>query len=101
VSGHTPGPWVVDAENQLQINNANGGPVAWTETCVGYEKDSANARLIAAAPELLTAAREALSGMDGGEDHSMCHTGICSRGECSQCQRVDGLRRAIAKAEGK
>jgi len=67
----------------------------------GRDEREANARLIAAAPDLLEATKEALNGMDGGEDHSMCHTGICSRGECTQCQRVDRLRAAVRKAEGR
>ena len=50
--------------------------------------------------DLLDAARNALDGMDGGMDNSPCHSGICSRERCAQCRRVDGLRSAIAHAEG-
>ncbi len=58
---HTPGPWEVSKDySQLRVNGADGEAVAYTETCVGLERDQANARLIAAAPDLLDALEELL-----------------------------------------
>ena len=62
---HTPGPWnwnlnTHDLEyHYATINNANGG-VAVVTGFVNYaEKATANAKLIAAAPQLLEACKEA------------------------------------------
>jgi hypothetical protein len=54
--GHTPGPWEIDAD--LDVVATNGEDIA---TCYGFDHDQikANARLCAAAPDLL-AALEAL-----------------------------------------
>lgn len=56
-SKHTPGPWAITAQDACRIisTGADGKPYARTlaETC-GYKTErEANARLIAAAPELL------------------------------------------------
>jgi len=70
---HTPGPWLTDR------NNVHTGQIAtihhclnnnwvevwtdkWAETGLGEAEQEANARLIAAAPELLDALVEAASG---------------------------------------
>jgi hypothetical protein len=58
---HTPGPWTQyrDSRGYVRIqSNVQGGPVAFIEemnNTGGTEQDHANARLIAAAPELLEA----------------------------------------------
>lgn len=57
---HTPGPWFVDAHNNVL---AEGCLVAFPSVAAGLEKQEANARLIAAAPELL-AALECLCSFD-------------------------------------
>lgn len=87
MSGHTPGPWQV--VNAKDVFTAPGAPNAagvcaeqndgWQIADCGsffgcvigdsahemsMDEERANARLIAAAPELLAAAREALSAMD-------------------------------------
>ena len=83
MSAHTPGPWSVGWGtgfiNQVQI-----------EPAIGYAYGSgkevkANARLIAAAPELLTALQGALESME---------TGITSIGV------IQAARDAIAEATG-
>jgi len=51
------------------------------------------------AERLLNAAKEALLGMDGGDDNSPCHLGLVTRAQCAQCRRVDGLAAAIDAAE--
>ena len=55
---HTPGPWKLLSPDQVR-----GSEGQWICSCEGgrhrEEKDAANARLIAAAPELLSALEEA------------------------------------------
>lgn len=57
---HTPGPWQVDGDrnqSEMIIRQASShGRIAYMEFTTGYaDADEANARLIAAAPELLEA----------------------------------------------
>jgi hypothetical protein len=52
---HTPGPWLVTT-NQQAIKSLNGSTIA---QLVSPHVNDANARLIAAAPELLAALKEA------------------------------------------
>jgi hypothetical protein len=74
MTDHTPGPWVVDAIGQIFLAgigpqpricfvNGPAGKQAWEITVTEAEK-AANARLIAAAPDLL----EALKGMCLGSE---------------------------------
>ena len=55
----TPAPWVVDecpdASGNLTIREDDGTPNGDTETCIATAYESANARLIAAAPDMLAA----------------------------------------------
>lgn len=81
---HTPGPWTHSEDGV--IVDAAGKQLASV-----FPRDrAANARLIAAAPDLLEACRAALYGVvdRGGPD------GL------SQTEVVDYLTAAIAKAEG-
>ena len=55
---HTPGPWFVDAHTNVL---AEGCLVAFPSVAAGLEKQEANARLIAAAPELLGALQKAVA----------------------------------------
>jgi len=65
MSKHTPGPWKAICDNPRQVNRMamvatyGGGGVCidCTKSGDSYEMDCANARLIAAAPELLEALR--------------------------------------------
>ena len=94
---HTPGPWLTDR------NNAHTGQIAtvyhcigndwieiwtdkWAETGLGEGEQEANARLIAAAPELLDALIE------------LADCGAEAWGEDRPCVRI--ARDAIAKATG-
>ena len=57
---HTPGPWAVSAGSygpEIQINGADGFGVALCADGVGDGVMERNARLIAAAPDLLKALR--------------------------------------------
>lgn len=55
---HTPGPWHVAADaNGTMTTNGNGAQIAMWPPQGGTVEQCANARLIAAAPEMLTALR--------------------------------------------
>jgi hypothetical protein len=64
MSQHTPGPWQVNHWDKTQVCDADGevrgcAPIAYCEGSMAERK--ANARLIAAAPELLAALQKLLS----------------------------------------
>ena len=63
---HTPGPWLIQQGDEwtggivtLHGYNEDGTPIYWTVASYNRQRDEAkaNARLIAAAPELLEALR--------------------------------------------
>lgn len=96
---HTPGPWkaINDPFHFDTLSTVIGGEEA-PEQCTlkypamievggyaGLEKQEANARLIASAPELLAACRELLNCIDPARDWS----------------EAKAARAAIAKAEGR
>lgn len=106
---HTPGPWVVERQQVNQMGTAIGEPIAVVggpatgekvgfvvgRTCDygphGDEQTAANARLIAAAPDLLEACKDALGAM-------VAEYG--SNPPPFVSATFDNLRAAIAKAEG-
>jgi hypothetical protein len=70
---HTPGPWHVGGvklkNNGHGIGNGRAAIArALVTGCVTYEKSYANARLIAAAPEMLQALHRAMAHLRGHED---------------------------------
>ena len=102
---HTPGPWYVDPDNPTMILDA---PLATAKEIVAQcgvsaklgiarhisiASSQANARLIATAPELLEALKEARRWMSGipAENGATCET---------KAQMSDMVDAAIAKAEG-
>lgn len=88
MSKHTPGPWKVIPVKTGYYIDSRCGPVADTmdfDDEYGSIESEANARLIAAAPDLLEAARALL---DLAERHGWLHVA------------VNAARAAIAKAEG-
>jgi hypothetical protein len=94
---HTPGPWEVSTKRGLNITaKTRGGAdfalaAVWT-TLTGEAAD-ANARLIAAAPDLLAACEAALPAIRWG----LAHQG----GNYSQYEAVEQvIVAAIAKARG-
>ena len=99
-SGHTPGPWTLhewrayEGEKEAQyVITAQGVNIARP---LQYEPDSyANARLIAAAPDLLAACANALVDLD-----SQAAIDSYEYGETYTATRAQ-LRAAIAKAEGR
>lgn len=104
---HTPGPWTVDLweigeRKEAQVVVRTG------KDCVAYVKDlwaglnepfrcderDSNARLIAAAPDMLEALRSLLARCVM-LDQSATHEGLAN------CNAMSYARQAIAKAEGK
>jgi hypothetical protein len=75
MSGHTPGPWKIGGQSgnpgEGEEISADGRLIAWTAATydedededVVTEEDRANAKLIAAAPDLLAALRYAVTVM--------------------------------------
>lgn len=89
MSKHTPGPWKVAAipGAVIAVDNTTIAKVFYGERSVC----DANARLIAAAPELL----EALKGLESRHE-----PGVFCDHAAAPCDRCDAARVAIAKAEG-
>ena len=88
MSKHTPGPWKIDGESDRVIVAHDGETLAQTYFVYGdrdrqYPQSIANARLIAAAPDLLEACRFALSIIGHPDDAG-----------------TNAIADAIAKAEG-
>ena len=104
MSKHTPGPYKADTvsadtgdigvsalDGRIVVASVHNGASAISLLRDGTaETQWANARLIAAAPEMLEALTVALGHMTGGMD-----------GEWRDCDPVELIRAAIAKAEGK
>lgn len=89
---HTPGPWkFAHDRNDLIVHD--GDDVAYVDTLIPERpkaEQRANARLIAAAPELLEAARIALAESERANAHFGMDTSPATM----------ALRAAIAKATG-
>ena len=103
---YTPGPWgLFDGTDIWPINADGGGYIARlrfrgeaVETATGdreFPETEANARLIAAAPDLLEAAKDALESLTECGPHR-------SEGlDCEACgESIAALRAAILQAEG-
>jgi hypothetical protein len=103
---HTPGPWHVGAQNDTlyviagkppSLNNDypvhDAGRVVIAKV---YPKDEANARLIAAAPELLSALKSAKEHLE------YCGYGDKWEREYAEANKLEEkIDEAIAKAEGR
>lgn len=91
MSKHTPGPWkahkrsVGSKTRQIALMS------------IGDEECAANARLIAAAPELVETIRDLLNGLYALRDHAQSEG---CEGQVEQ-KLIDLGIKAIAKAEGK
>ena len=93
---HTPGPWYCIGGAVYRENDATA-PIAYmcrderaSEAGIYPVERDCNARLIAAAPELLAACREALIELKDAMPHD----------EWELAYRVKVIARAIIKAEG-
>jgi len=91
---HTPGPWESNYGGMVHANNGETAIARCLKDAQGYRlgiprtQQTANARLIAAAPDLLTA----LQGI---------RSGIQFAGGIERRQSIDNAVAAIAKAEGR
>jgi len=87
---HTPGPWVY-----RQLNAYRGS---------GVDPYEANARLIAAAPALLEALREAIDAIEddrGLDDYICCSGYMCGcQGSSKRQLMLHDLRAALSQAGG-
>jgi hypothetical protein len=97
MSNHTPGPWThfhSEISDCFYINTEQGTPIA--DLCApevgGVRGAAANARLIAAAPELLNAAKHAVEDIMAVDDERKVIEEISGV--------VHELRAAIRKATG-
>jgi hypothetical protein len=67
---HTPGPWTTierDGDAGISVIGANSYDVAMVKRLIGVNADqyTANAKLIASAPDLLEVCRETARGIEG------------------------------------
>jgi hypothetical protein len=88
---HTPGPWAIGIEtdnDQAQIISADG----WHLASVALDPLPANARLIAAAPDLLEALEDVAEWLS---------TGKCDGVGFDEESVLDVIRAAIARSKGK
>lgn len=109
MSKHTPGPWETDR------NNVHAGQIAVVHHCLGNdwveiwsptwpevgETQEANARLIAAAPDLLEAAKDVTAMLELFADELRIKESAdgISRQSDDAFRKLADLRAAIAKAE--
>lgn len=84
---HTPGPWKHDSTWGL-IKHGK------TEICALHSGNPANAHLISAAPELLSALERLLQISQDELDQSATHDGLIN------CEALANARAAISKAKG-
>ena len=95
---HTPGPWSIRQESVWSVGTDHE-MTALVYGCTDTEEE-ANARLIAAAPDLLEALKLAQSAV--ADFHSGMNTTRPSEETRERNERILGsIRAAIAKAEGR
>ena len=104
MSKHTPGPWSVSYGTDISgiENDTEAGCVGQVDVAHVYlrtvdGRTEANARLIAAAPELLEAARLVIAWYESEDDRSTAD--FYQRMEMCRLSEI-ALRAAIAKATG-
>lgn len=98
-SKHTPGPWRIGDAGRTVFGPPNGNPSPQTVASVTHK---ANARLIAAAPEMLEALRGMLATVERGEADSRGRAMWTIREGATRayCDALDAARSTIAKATG-
>lgn len=103
MSGHTPGPWVLDFSTQTGWaiwadprlhGDMRRGAVVIAADLRGGKQDEANARLMAAAPDLLAAAQLLVDAYRKGEENGS------SMDWSDVDQAWEAAKAAIAKATG-
>lgn len=107
---HTPGPWgiIIGEAGPVVFSGENGDLVSRMGSFLGDDEAMANARLIAAAPDLLealqmvvTIANEAYDHWDADHDAKVGKILIALSGASQRYdKRIDAIHSAIAKATG-
>lgn len=104
MSKHTPGPWTVQRIDidcgiiQWAIELPDMRVIAHTGADVSVAQDKANARLIAAAPEMLQALKEIVFEFECQYDTANEPEGVMEK---ARLKVIKQCKKAIAKAEGK
>lgn len=114
MSGHTPGPWVIipggDEWSSGRIATIEPRPETmvdvnyWIVAEVNYRRDehTANANLIAAAPDLLEALENLIDAYSRPDDRICCSGAGCGcMGATLHQQAEHYAKAAIARAKGK
>ena len=95
MSNHTPGPWYVNSEHNIRNKNAR---IATAKLMNSVEETTANALLMAAAPDLLEAAEDTLKYFSReyveNTEICLCYEMPLDERPCPCCR----LRAAIGKA---
>jgi len=92
-ASHTPGPWVVDG---LTVESVSGGNICLLNLARQKSATNANARLVAAAPDLLAACR---ASWDLG--HKIYHNANAHEADLDWRMVRKLLQTAFDKVEGK
>lgn len=100
---HTPGPWSLESDGSLVMNNQVVGSAPSPDTAT-KEEAKANAALIAAAPSLLESAEALLHHLEQEPQYG-CFDGFGKRDQANtrdfyNSLMVKPLVQAIAKARG-
>ena len=99
MSAHTPGPWEIEEDDCILYIGDGEELIASVDLDAWPDISRANARLIAAAPELLEATRESLNVLARVHEDGGCPA--CEEEYQHNCPVLLGLEAAIAKAEGR
>lgn len=110
---YTPGPWHVGEHRNIIIYDSQGNAISNANTFHGKHQQGqadANARLIAAAPELLEALKDILHNMDNcpmsaEQEKAFRNNPVCESWRVYLSSLIiqarNQARHAIAKAEGR
>jgi hypothetical protein len=101
-TNHTPGPW---AYEQWPDSGGFPRPVVVAQgsravACVSREDGYANARLIAAAPDLLAACEAQSAAVEHEGRCVECFSGVCAEGHRLRYRAAELRGVALAKARG-
>lgn len=104
--GHTPGPWTLHGwgDNDYEINAAEGtvcNVPGFDDDTVESNMAEHNARLIAAAPELLAALRRMREVFEQLADGDWRHLDATYVDQLIESDGLHGCDKALAKAEGR
>lgn len=100
---HTPGPWKVNTDGELEIGGHSTGSAAaeFSDGTIDYPEALANLRLTAAAPDLLASLQALVKWMDdSGLSHTKAGGSGVLRYEGHEYSVVADARAAITKAQG-